>query len=87
MSRIARLDRPLRRRVGDLVIEIHAKGVTIRGHNRRKRRTYTWQQIAALDQPGTVQAAADEAIGRRVLKQLHATPQGEPAHANGRVKS
>lgn len=86
MSRIARLDRPLRRRVGSLIIEIHARGVTLRGHGRRKRRTFTWQQIAALDEPGSVQAASDEAIGCRVLKQLHANPQGGPGHANGRIK-
>ncbi|PQO39373.1 hypothetical protein C5Y96_05830 [Blastopirellula marina] len=87
MASVVELNRPIRRRVGNLIIEIHEKGITLRGSGRRKRRTFTWEQIAALDQAGTVQAASDEALGRRVLKSLHALPKGGIPHANRRVKS
>lgn len=75
MSRTTALTKSIKRRVGDLVITIDARGVTLRGFRRRKGRRFTWQQIAALDEPGTVCAAQDEAIGRRVLNDLHANPK------------
>jgi hypothetical protein len=46
-------------------------GITIRGYRRRKRRTYTWEQVAALaadDLP--LVRAAEQLAGARVLSQI-----------------
>ena len=62
----------LRRRVGDLVVTIDLEGVELRGHGMRKRRRFTWEQIASLDHEETLLRVADEAIGRRVLRDMKA---------------
>lgn len=76
MSSITELKKPIRRRRGNLVIEVATEGLTLRGHRCRTSLTVTWAQVASL-------AAADEALlcaieekaGRRVLADLHADPR------------
>ena len=65
------LKRPIQRRIGNLVIRVSEAGIAIRGYRRRKRRTYTWEQVAslALDDLPLVRAA-EQAEGAKTLSQI-----------------
>ena len=61
----------IRRRVGNLVIQLTETGLTIRGYRRRKARSYTWEQVASLaadDLP--LVRAAEHTAGAKALSQL-----------------
>ncbi|GAA4443052.1 hypothetical protein [Bremerella cremea] len=78
MSRVTKIEQPLRRRIGKLVIEITAQGIRMRGYRCRKWHAVTWLQIAALDNADnpqdTVGAASDRQIGLRRLREMRAVP-------------
>ena len=65
------LKRPIKRRIGGLVVQVSESGITIRGYRRRKSRTYTWEQVASLaadDLP--LVRAAEQVAGTTVLSGL-----------------
>ena len=78
MTSPVELKKPLRRKIGDLVIEVTRDGLKLRGFNRRKSHRVSWAQIFALDsiddEDATIGRHADERAGTRILKRLHADP-------------
>lgn len=75
MSKIARLEKPIRRRIGRMVVEISEEGIRIRGVGRHKWHAVAWQQVAALDNAAddqeTLSRAIDRKVGMRRLAELH----------------
>lgn len=74
---VRQLSRPIRRRVGRLVVTITADGVELRGYRRRRlRRFLSWAQIASLSDAAVQPLlAGDEAsIGSAELLALKADP-------------
>lgn len=72
MPKLIELRRPIRRRLGDLVIEIRPDGLTLRGRRRRNPRTYSWEQIASLAEAGDLEVIreTETAAGRRELARI-----------------
>jgi hypothetical protein len=65
------LKRPVKRRIGNLVVQLSESGITIRGYRRHKGRDYTWEQVASLamdDLP--LVRAAEQAAGITVLAEV-----------------
>jgi hypothetical protein len=71
---LTRLQKPLTRVVGSLVVTIDAHGVEIRGLRKRKlRKRLTWAQVAALESEPSVLRVAEQTAGARELQRLAAT--------------
>lgn len=76
MSQLAKLQKPLKRRIGDLVVEITPDGIAIRGFGRKKRLRLSWEQVAfaaADSRPAIV--SAETKAGERVLDQIKPQPR------------
>ena len=74
---VRELSRPIRRRVGRLVVTITTDGVELRGYRRRRlRRFLSWAQIASLSdsQQQPLLAGDESAIGNAELLALKADP-------------
>ena len=74
MSRIAQIEKPLRRRIGRMVVEIGPHGIRLRAFGRRTWHQVTWEQVAALDNAGdqqeTLSRSIDTRVGTELLKAL-----------------
>lgn len=70
--KIRELTKPLRRRVGNLVLEMSPAGLAVRGKRKRTWRRASWKEVAALfaDQRPMV----DEPIGEQLIFKL-STPK------------
>ena len=81
------LQRPLVRRVGNLVVQIAPDGIALRGYRRRTWRKYTWQQVASLAHDNlplvrTAEHAAGSAVLAEMLRNHSLHPGGSDANAH-----
>ena len=68
---LTRLGNPVVRRVGKLIVRIHAHGIDLRGYRRRRWTSYTWSQVAGLaDGERPILKSEEIATGRRALEQI-----------------
>ena len=70
---LTELKRPLTRRVGRLVVTIDPEGITLRGYGQRKRRWFSWAQVASLgDKTHPAIRMAENVDGKRQLEAMGA---------------
>jgi len=77
-------NKPVIRRVGQMVVEIDAIGVTLRRYRGRRRIELTWEQVAGLsglDEPIT--AVAEKQVGMRELRRVLGIENLRPAIVQG----
>lgn len=73
MSQVTKLKKPFTRRIGRIVIRVHAWGLEIKGYRCRRWKRATWQQIASLaDESEPILLQEELSRGARTLEALGA---------------
>ena len=83
MSKVAKIKKPIRRRIGNLVVEIGPNGIRLRGFRRRKWHAASWEQIAALDDDNDPQLTLGRTIDRQAGAKRLQCMQANPTERKG----
>lgn len=78
-DRITKLKKPLKRRIGNLIIRITTEGLFLRGHRRRYWKYVSWQEVAAVIDTPEMLLLSEIKRGAAVLEEMTVSKKGKDA--------